>query len=606
MGAPNEGLLVPVGRAMVGAQFGPKTGASVRKNPPHITLLALLGLGCQSPDSPKPGAVDLDPTEDTSDPGDDTGDDTEETDPVYDLEHVLQVEIELDPDDWETLRHETRNILELLAGDCLTEPFGSPYTWFPGTVTIDGQTFSPIDVRKKGFIGSLSDDKPSLKLDLVEYDDDLNFEGAERLTLNNAVSDGSLIRQCIGYGIFADAGIAAPRCSFTHVHVNGVDMGVYVNIEPVKEPFLARHFGDGSGNLYEGTLSDFDTEYIGTLEKKTNEDDPDRSDVNALVAALQADDDALISELEAVMDLDWFFTYWATEVLVMHRDGYASNTNNFYVYADPTDGRLHFMPWGTDDILHDDGGDDFGSPNTSVYANGVLARTLYQHPEGQARYLARLRELLDTVWREDVFAARVATMVTVLTPELSADELRTMQREVRQVERALNERRQIIEEATADGPERLRPGSGATSCLDEKGAYEATFTAAWDVGSFSSIPGLGTLDLVMSLDEEDFAFTSTGAFAARDGGTRLVVLEAEPGDGRVFTLYMELHEGALAPGRYSLDLIHNAGYLLISDPSVGLEYDFVGYLGGSLVLDSAAETRGAPIEGTAGGGIYDW
>ena len=133
-----------------------------------------------------------------------------------------------------------------------------------------------MEVRKKGFIGSLSTARPSLKLDLGEFEEDWAFEGARRLTLNNAVSDPAVVRQCLTYSAFADAGLPAPRCGFARVTVNGVDLGLYVNLEPVKEPFLERHWGDSSGNLYEGTLSDFTPSMSGTLEAKTNEDETDR------------------------------------------------------------------------------------------------------------------------------------------------------------------------------------------------------------------------------------------------------------------------------------------------------------------------------------------
>lgn len=36
----------------------------------------------------------------------------------------------------------------------------------------------------------------------------------------------------------------------------------------------------------------------------------------------------------------------AAEVLVAHWDGYAGNLNNTYLYADPSDGRFRFVPWG--------------------------------------------------------------------------------------------------------------------------------------------------------------------------------------------------------------------------------------------------------------------
>ena len=33
----------------------------------------------------------------------------------------------------------------------LSRPFANIYTWFPATVTVDGETYSEVGVRKKGF-----------------------------------------------------------------------------------------------------------------------------------------------------------------------------------------------------------------------------------------------------------------------------------------------------------------------------------------------------------------------------------------------------------------------------------------------------------------------
>ena len=71
--------------------------------------------------------------------------------------------------------------------------------------------------------------------------------------------------------IFADAGLPVPRCNFATVAVNGEDLGLYVHIESVKDAFVERNFSDASGNLYEGTLSDFRPGWRGTYAKKTNE-----------------------------------------------------------------------------------------------------------------------------------------------------------------------------------------------------------------------------------------------------------------------------------------------------------------------------------------------
>ena len=96
--------------------------------------------------------------------------------------------------------------------------------YFPATVSIDGERLDGVGVRKKGLIGSMSTERPSLKVKFSEYDDDQRYAGLERLTLNNCRL--LLIKQCLGYRLFAAAGVPAPRCGFAHVVVNGEDLGV--------------------------------------------------------------------------------------------------------------------------------------------------------------------------------------------------------------------------------------------------------------------------------------------------------------------------------------------------------------------------------------------
>ncbi|MFT5359526.1 MAG: spore coat protein H, partial [Polyangiales bacterium] len=242
---------------------------------------------------------------------------------VYDPERVLEIAVELPPASWATLRSQSRSLVQTLSGDCLAGPFDQPFSWFEGSVTIDGEEFERVDVRKKGFIGSLSTERPGLKLDLGEYVEDQRYSGVRRFTLNNSVSDPSVVRQCLGYALFAQAGIPSPRCNFAHVTVNGEDLGLYVNVEALKGDFLEAGFGTRDGNFYEGTLSDFTTEMVTTFEPKNNEEITERSDIMPVVAALQIEDDAaMLTALEAVVDVDAFINFWAMESLTEHTDGY--------------------------------------------------------------------------------------------------------------------------------------------------------------------------------------------------------------------------------------------------------------------------------------------
>ena len=177
------------------------------------------------------------------------------------LDRVLDIEIEIAPEEWDTLRHQTRTFEDLMAEIeeyGLSRPFANIYTWFSGTVTVDGETYSNIGVRKKGFLGSQSDTKPSLKLRFDKYVDDRSLGGViERMTLNNSIQDASMVNTCLTYQIFAATGSPSARCNFATVTVNGKNLGLYVHAEEIKKPFLTRHFNSAEGNLYEGTVSDF-------------------------------------------------------------------------------------------------------------------------------------------------------------------------------------------------------------------------------------------------------------------------------------------------------------------------------------------------------------
>lgn len=349
---------------------------------------------------------------------------TSETDPTgayFNMAHVLDIAIEIAPEDWDTLRHQTRTFEDLIAEMekyALSQPFADIYTWFSAQVTVDGETHAEVGVRKKGFLGSQSDVKPSLKLRFDRYVDDQALGGViERMTLNNSIQDTSMLNTCLAYQVFAAAGLPSSRCSFATVTVNGKELGLYVHVEEIKKPFLARHFDSAEGNLYEGTISDFTPEYRGTLEKKTNEDADDWSDIDTVAAALQDPSDTGLATLGEAVDLDRFLSFWATEALVGHWDSYTGNRNNYHFYREP-DGKFVFIPWGVDDVFHlkDDPNpfDNINDPPPSVLALSAIPNRLYNNPDWRMKYAVRLKELLDTVWNEEELLASVDQMAAIV------------------------------------------------------------------------------------------------------------------------------------------------------------------------------------------------
>ena len=96
------------------------------------------------------------------------------SDAYFALDRVLDISIEIAGEDWDTLRHQTRTLEDVFAEIeeyALSRPFADIYDWFGATVTVDGETHADVGVRKKGFVGSQSDTKPSLKLRFDKYVD---------------------------------------------------------------------------------------------------------------------------------------------------------------------------------------------------------------------------------------------------------------------------------------------------------------------------------------------------------------------------------------------------------------------------------------------------
>jgi hypothetical protein len=242
-----------------------------------------------------------------------------------------------------------------------------PYTAVPATVTYDGYTVPDVGVRLRGKIGSFRTlaGKPKFKIDFDAFVEDQRFWGLERLNLNNSVVDCSYLKEPLGYHIFDLAGVPALRTAFATVTVNGADYGLYVVVEGEDARFLARHFPDATGNLYDGkyvwyggynyTLLDFDPT-VQDLFQLEHGVDVGHADIHGVTTALDTDVGTadFYAGVGAVVDWDEYQHELAVEQWIGHLDGYAMNRNNYRVYFDPADGKARILPWDLDYAFLDD------------------------------------------------------------------------------------------------------------------------------------------------------------------------------------------------------------------------------------------------------------
>ncbi len=303
----------------------------------------------------------------------------------------------------------------------------SNYTpmWAPCTVTFNNTDWYQVGVRFKGN-SSLSqtyasgNKKLSLKLDFDQYEDDYpalknqRFYGFKQLNLNNNYEDESLMREKVGSDLFRQFGIASAQTSFCRVFINtgssNVYYGVYTIVEEVDDTVIKEQFSDGSGNLYkpDGDAASFKSGTYDTSELylKTNTSSPNYSDVLSLYNALHSSNrttntTAWQEELESVFNVEIFLKWLAANAVIQNWDTYGNMTHNYYLYNNPTDGLLTWIPWDNNEAFQDGTGQSssIGVNQMGYVSNSwPLINYLFDIEEYEEMYKSYLREFVDTVF----------------------------------------------------------------------------------------------------------------------------------------------------------------------------------------------------------------
>ena len=469
-------------------------------------------------------------------------------DDIFPTDRVLDVQITVADADWDTIRYQSRDFFSALHESRKSAPPEAPYTYVDASVTIDGVAFPSVGLRKKGFLGSQSTTRPSLKIKLNHTDKDAGIEGLTNLTFNNNQQDISLVSQFMGYALFNAAGSPAPRCAYARVMVNGVNLGVYSHVETVRRSFLRRAFGTDDGTLYEGPYVDFYEGWVGSFEHKIGDDAPGREKIRRLIEVLEGEGKNSEEAVGELVDLDTFYTFWAVEGLLGFWDGYSGNNNNFFIYLNPTTDKFHFLPWGADSLFSKHSKlrhhNKAGAP-ISVKTQGLLTHKLYQQKSVRERYAKTMTDILENHWNETELLAEVDRIDAMVRPHLvDAQRFFGYEDEGKAYSRtqALEETRKFIRERRADITKEIEGGmpewrvvpsepyvtrEGEWSKRGEKLSGNDIWSAA-AAGNIRVVQQ--NLTKGVDINAKDSIFGSTAlSSAALFGHTKIIVLLLEAG-----------------------------------------------------------------------------
>jgi spore coat protein H len=317
--------------------------------------------------------------------------------------------------------------------------------YVPVEVRHEGHVWTRVGMRYKGnssLVSSSDTGKLPFRFDFDEFEDqfpeinDQRFHGFGELTFGSNWSDDSLLRECFATELFRDRGIPAARCAFYRVSVDVGEgpeyWGLYSMVEDPSDPaMLESQLGGTGGNLYkpEGAGADWVSFDREGFVKKTNDDQPDWSDIEGAIAALHADrSDAAAwrSRLESLFDVDRFLHWLAINTSMVNWDSYGSIAHNYYVYGSPSvGGLLQWIPWDHNLSLQNGG---FGPATpTSVTADVLhesvgeawpLISILLADPVYMGAYRGYLARSIEGLFAEDAAAARLRQMHELIAPSV--------------------------------------------------------------------------------------------------------------------------------------------------------------------------------------------
>jgi hypothetical protein len=332
---------------------------------------------------------------------------------VFDEQSFRTYSLSLDPAVWQNLQATARDEVYVAAD-----------------LEVDGQVFSQVGLRFKGGFGTLyacfdeTDTlvcpKLGMKIKFDEFVPDQRLNGLKRLNFNAMRLDPSHLRERLGYRLFREMGVVAPRATHARLIVNGEYLGVFSLVEQVDGRFTKHHFNGGDGNLYEEQWPETDDVATLTEHLETNEESADHSAMLAFYAALRdSAAEGRLGVLEQYTNVDQLMDHLAVDRTINNWDGmtgfYCSDSDcdnyNYYFYQDESEPRFTIVPWDLDQTFavstHFDGvpsalviPDDCSaryevSPNVQVLAPGCdplfegLARA------NPARFTAALGRLVD-------------------------------------------------------------------------------------------------------------------------------------------------------------------------------------------------------------------
>ena len=303
-------------------------------------------------------------------------------DMVFPQTKVNRFDITITKADWEIMQDNLNDMY----GSSTSGPGGGPGggggavtfsdetpIYVPCNLAFNGINWYHVGIRYKGNSSlsaySTGVNKLPFRLEFDQFEDDYpaiqnqTFYGFPALSLSSNYNDKSFLREKVANDLFSEFNVPSPYSAFYEIYIDYGDgpvyFGLYTVLEVVFETVLNKQFGSNSGNCYKPeddgatfsnsgfNLSDFENKTTGGLGE---------DDIQSLFDALQSttrleDTTAWKTTLENNLDVNGFLKWLAVNTTIQNWDTYGKMPHNYYLYNDPSDHLLKWIPWDNNEAF---------------------------------------------------------------------------------------------------------------------------------------------------------------------------------------------------------------------------------------------------------------
>ena len=318
------------------------------------------------------------------------------------------------------------------------------YAYVLCEMEFDGKRCADVGLRFKGnssYAVSSGTLRRPMKLDFDRFAEGKRFAGVESFNLSNTSFDPSQVREAIAFWLFQKLDVPSSSTGHALVYLTVTGkydreyLGLYTSIEEIDTHFLKKHFGNADGLLLKPSgmrgfafLGEKWDDYKGICSPRTREKPALCQKVIDFARLINRADDATFrAKIGSVLAVDEFLRYVAVSSAVVNFDSFLSTGHNYYIYVNPADGLIHFIPWdlnmsfggygwlGTDEELAD-------TSITRSYADhNILIERMLAIDEYAKAYRAHMKKLADLGFNAQAIGQRRQLLQPVLAAAEKAE-----------------------------------------------------------------------------------------------------------------------------------------------------------------------------------------